>query len=106
MLIVGAVLENIQTSRPSEAETVRLLRHLQKELRYGIPSGFPVGIYELGFADRALSQELSDLFGNANDARGIRRQPITNADEIRARLMNYPSYFSAVYDGLVRPSDR
>jgi hypothetical protein len=104
MLIVGAVLESLEAVRPDELRIFRLLRNLQKEVKYLLSSGTAIELYEMGFADRGVSQELSELTGAAGDSRSIRRQLIASASQVRSVLSNYPSYFSAVYDGLARPN--
>jgi hypothetical protein len=58
MLIVGAVADNFETIRPGETNVPSLLRLLQKQIRYGLPSDNPIRFYEMGFADRAIAQSL------------------------------------------------
>jgi hypothetical protein len=70
LLIVGAVADNFETIRPGETNVLGLLRQLQKQIRYGLPSDNTIRFYEMGFADRAIAQSLSDQVPVGRDRLG------------------------------------
>src|SRR5690606_21183741 len=59
-LVIGAVCEFIDTL--DEGDTIELINRLQlsqKRLKYGLPTETTIALYELGFSDRVISQDLA-----------------------------------------------
>jgi len=80
---------------------IRLLQLFQKRLKYGLPTEATIILYELGFSDRVIAQELSDLIvGDSRTA--VRRSLKEKQTNIEAVLERYPRYFTAeVFEKLV-----
>jgi hypothetical protein len=56
-----------------------------------------LSLYELGFADRVVSTELSSIIGIDVSNRELMTQSIrSNEREMRAALEKYPQYFTKV----------
>ena len=102
-LAVAAITEIVELIRPqgSEAVITKLLE-LQKRLKYGLPSARCIAIYELGFADRMVSIDLSSILGGVSlDRRSLLRATKRNEQGIREVLDKYPSYFMERLESLL-----
>lgn len=89
-LIVGAACELLPIADIEEQPLRANLTNFQKVLRYGIPDNRSIGVYELGFADRCLAQEITVHLPASGD---LRRAIISNQAAVGRILENYPSYF-------------
>ena len=94
-LVIGAIAEIIELLRPEDSgETIVKLLELQRRLKYGLSTPMSIALYELGFADRVVSTELSSFLGNVSLNRGsIIRTIKRNEQKVRDLLEKYPSYF-------------
>ena len=102
MLAVGAVTEVFGLLRPNAETVLDNLWKLQKRLKYGLPSSLPITIYELGFADRVVSMELSSTVELSTARRkSVIREISKNKKEIKKMLKKYPTYFSNVLDNIL-----
>ncbi len=93
-IIAGAVSEMVELQSPESEWLLRMLATFQKRLKYGLPGEREVILYELGFADRPLSQDLAQVLAQTEpskrfilDALRARRR------DIEAVLADYPSHF-------------
>lgn len=101
-LSVSAVCEFI--SLPDKEETKVLQNRLalfQKQLKYGLLNAEAIVIYEMGFTDRVIAQELARFFEGCQRKKEFIKTIETNADEIAKALMKYPSYFQKVLNRII-----
>ena len=101
MLIVGAVAEMLAVVRPAETNSGELLRELQKEIKYGLSSGGAITLYELGFADRVIAQELANSLGVQTIRRRAVERLAARENAARVVLAKYPKYFTGVLDNIL-----
>ncbi len=104
MLSVGAVSEIIGSAANGDSDNlVRNLQELQKRLKYGLPMTSAIALYELGFADRVVSMELSLAIDVAPAAshQVVAEQIRRDEQRVRAVLVRYPRYFTHVLDELL-----
>lgn len=94
-LVVAAITEIVGLVRPQDSEPVHTkLLELQKRLKYGLPSPKCIAVYELGFADRMVSIDLSEILGNVPvDKKSLIRSIKRNEQKVRSILDEYPSFF-------------
>lgn len=78
-----------------------LLLLLQKQIKYGLPNITSINLYELGFCDRVIAQEIASLCGNEKDKIIIEQQLCFHEEEITNLLMKYPSYFTNVLNRII-----
>ena len=94
-MIIGAynqILEFIYQEKHNP--TIEKLEELQKRLKYGLPFPHTTVIYELGFSDRSLSMELSNIVNNVQPIKNfILKEMRRNYKRILGILENYPAYF-------------
>lgn len=77
------------------------LNLFQKKLKYGLNSKNAIFIYEMGFVDKFISLELSNLLEEENlSFIGIKNFLQRNSESVENVLIRYPSYFIKVYRGL------
>ncbi|UQF70659.1 DEAD/DEAH box helicase [Vagococcus lutrae] len=97
ILITSAIkifVENL-VKEPNDL-VVKRLSLLSKQLRYGLPSIQEINIYELGFSDRVICQEIRnalydfDLTTKTKCKRAIKKNKIL----VEKVISNYPTYFS------------
>ncbi len=94
-LIVGAVSEFIKIL--TQDGTVELSNHLQlfqKRLKYGLPTATTIALYELGFSDRIISQDLAvSLNLAATQKKDLVKALKHDRDGVRTVMDKYPDYF-------------
>jgi superfamily II DNA/RNA helicase len=96
MLTMGAVTEIYGLLRPDDHDTLGILLKLQKRMKYGLPSPLTVILYELGFADRVIAIELSEVVGAGSSRRRVIGQLKQKVGRVREVLEKYPSYFHKI----------
>lgn len=99
MLLLGAVIEFLQTINAEGLENLTdLMLSFQRKFKYGLPSVIQIILYELGFSDRVVSQELSAIFPEVNPTKdSVIRALKAQTNAVFGILDKYPSYFSQVY---------
>ncbi len=100
MLLVGAVTEIIGIVQPEGDDDellTRKLQDLQRKLRYGLPSSSAITLYQIGFADRVVSMELSSIINlDISDRESMILILKANKERARAILEKYPLYFTHI----------
>lgn len=107
-LLIGSICEMIDLIDVEESsDLVHRLHLFQKRIKYGLPTETAITVYELGFADRVIAQELTENLGLAGATKA------KMAKEIRKRqgdaieiLSEYPAYFRARLDELTGDFNR
>lgn len=100
-LVVAAVGEFIADLPTDDGSTRGRLNEFQKCLKYGLPDALSISIYESGFADRCIAQELASSLRAAGYKGTHIGLALTNhRDVFNFILTKYPSYFETVLDGL------
>lgn len=78
------------------------LNLFQKKLKYGLNSKNIIFIYEMGFVDKFISLELSNLLGEESvNFANIKIFLKENKERVENILIRYPSYFMQVYKSLL-----
>ncbi|MBY0148723.1 DEAD/DEAH box helicase [Neobacillus niacini] len=99
MLLVGAVAEVTKSILGEENEVTFKLNQLQKQIKYGLPNKLTIMLYELGFADRVISLDLSlslEKYIKPRSKLVLKRLIRREREEITDKLKKYPSYFTHV----------
>ncbi len=99
-LVINAVSELIEIIQPRGSDNlIRNLQKLQKRLKYGLPSTSSITLYEIGFADRVVSMELSLIINAEIYDHAIMVQVIKEYEQEVRRVLNYyPQYFTHMLD--------
>jgi POLQ-like helicase len=79
----------------------RVIRSLQKKIKYGLNSKAAIEFYELGFSDRVLAQDFAGDYGLDFDPGAVPEYVVSAAESIRSKLAGYPSYFLSVLESLI-----
>lgn len=75
-LVVSAMCEFSNTfDHEGARDLVNRLELFQKRLKYGLPSKITVALYELGFSDRVIAQDLAESFSFSS----VQRQDLVDA---------------------------
>lgn len=100
-LLIGALSELVELDE--QEETKELFNHLQlfqKKLKYGLSTNTAIILYELGFSDRVIAQELAELTDASNRAT-VKKFLRRNTSDVMRVLSKYPSYYlSEIYEKL------
>lgn len=97
-LLMGALREFIETlEKEGTDELIGRLQLLQKRLKYGLPTEATIALYELGFSDRVIAQDLVTsmnltVIQKVNLVKTIKE----NKDIAYAVIRKYPSYYNGV----------
>lgn len=102
-LVLGAIVELIEiVCTEGDKDIIDELKGLQKSLKYGLTSSIEIMLYELGFADRVVSQDISSVVDENIFLKKALIEEIKQKKEIiRKLLKKYPSYFTMVIDKIV-----
>ncbi len=100
--VLGAITELFKLRISDNGNvTGSIFETLQKRIKYGLPSGIPILLYESGFSDRTLALELASVIPETKLRSGVRLLIENYTDSIKAVLSGYPSYFSTILDRLI-----
>lgn len=94
-LVVGAVCEFIETlDQDGTGDLINRLQLFQKRLKYGLPTETTIALYELGFSDRVIAQDLAAALKlAATQKKDLVKALKKDRDGARAVMEKYPSYF-------------
>ena len=94
-LVVGAVTEFIETlDQDGTGDLINHLQLFQKRLKYGLPTETTIALYELGFSDRVIAQDLAAALNlAAAQKRDIVKALKKDRDGANAVMEKYPIYF-------------
>jgi POLQ-like helicase len=101
-LIISAVTDTIEFIKPQEEIIIESLKILQKKVKYGLPSKSSISFYELGFADRVISQDLSHNLQVKFSTRKILIRTLKRRHKDLTRILEkYPSYYQSVMSNIL-----
>lgn len=102
-LIVSAICEFLESLDGFTQQMKEQIQTYQKYLKYGLPTISAITLYELGFADRTIAQNIAEYFPNEECNRAtaldlLRIFVVENSDVIS----QYPSYYQYAFSNLPR----
>lgn len=94
-LVLGAVIEFMSLNVVVNTDvSIQLIKQFQKHFKYGLPSDTSIGLFELGFADRIVCQDLANSFQYlSNKRRSLIRSLNQNRILATEVIQKYPAYF-------------
>lgn len=94
LTIIQAIVEVLNTKDCSE-NIQEDLSDIIFRIRYGLPNKESVCVYELGFADRIISQKIANEISGFDCSTKMKTKNAIkrNIGRLRGLLANYPSYF-------------
>lgn len=94
LTIIQAIIEVLNTKECSE-NIQENLSDIICRIRYGVPNKESVFVYELGFADRIISQKIANAIStdDCSTKKQTKYAIKHNREKLREVLVNYPSYF-------------
>ena len=94
LTIIQAIIEVLNAKDCCE-NIQKNLSDIIYRIRYGLPNKESVFIYELGFADRIISQKIfNEIRGyDCSTKKKTKSEIKNNREKLRELLANYPSYF-------------
>ncbi len=94
-LVVGAVCEFIETiDQDGTGDLINRLQLFQKRLKYGLPTETTIALYELGFSDRVIAQDIAaSLNLAATQKKDLVKALKKDRDGAMAVMEKYPAYF-------------
>jgi hypothetical protein len=80
--------------REGTGDLINRLQLFQKRLKYGLPSETTIAVYELGFSDRVIAQDIAAFLNlSATQKKDLVKALKKDRDGARAVMEKYPSYF-------------
>jgi len=105
-LTIGAIPELIALNEGDDTDYSELkekLLFLQKKIKYGLSTEKEINLYELGFADRVVAQELGETIGNqAKSKKQLISTLRSQKDEVTSILSKYPSFYIQILQKFVK----
>lgn len=80
--------------RNDKIKLFNILQFFQKHLKYGLPTKTAIALYEMGFADRVIAQDLALSLGLISiEKQKIIEELKKNKEKSQEVMAKYPSYF-------------
>lgn len=80
--------------RNDKIKLFNILQFFQKHLKYGLPTKTAIALYEMGFADRVIAQDLALSLGLISiEKQEIIEELKKNKEKSQEIIAKYPSYF-------------
>lgn len=94
-LVVSAICEFVEAlNQNGTKSTMNRLKLFQKRLKFGLPTETTIILYELGFSDRFIAQDLAySLDLGANRKEELLNELNRKRDQINEVVKKYPRYF-------------
>ena len=94
-LLVSALCEFIEMlDQEGSGDLISRLQLFQKRLKYGLPTETTIALYELGFSDRVIAQDLTESLNlSATQKKDVVKALKQNRDAAIAVIEKYPTYF-------------
>ena len=94
-LLIGALCEFIETlDQDGTGDLINRLQLFQKRLKYGLPTETTIALYELGFSDRVISQDLAESLSlSATRKKDLVKVLKQDRDGAVAVMEKFPGYF-------------
>lgn len=95
-LVMNAISELLLLNCEEDQGSCKILNELTKKMRYGLPTKRSIAIYEAGFSDRVLAQEMSTILtgipikNKKQVKRAIRKKQV----DVANLLLEFPSIFT------------
>lgn len=101
-LLLGAIAKLLLLINPTETnDIIKIIDLLQKQLKYGLPCGMSIALYEMGFSDRIIALDLAEFLHQTTESRKRLIDRINQEkDFIKTFLEQYPSYYTYVLETL------
>lgn len=100
-VLLNSITEILSIDSQLSKESIDTLLLFQKQIKYGLPSTESIWLYEFGFCDRVIAQELAQPLPICGDKYTLKFELIKKLDIIKSLLNKYPSYYSNVLDRIV-----
>ncbi len=103
-LLVSALCEFVEAlDQKGTGDLISRLQLFQKRLKYGLPTETTITLYELGFSDRVISQDLANsLKFSVTQKNEVIRMLKQNREAAIAVIEKYPTYFKERMNELLR----
>lgn len=94
-LLVSALCEFVEMlDREGTGDPINRLQLFQKRMKYGLPTETTIALFELGFSDRVIAQDLATSLNlDATQKKDLVKALKKDRDGARAVMERYPSYF-------------
>lgn len=100
-LFVGAIIEFLDSLNDFDLLIKDRFQIFQKRFKYGLPNISSINVYELGFSDRYLSQEITSFLNNQNMNKKEILDMINNPDISHLiKTLPMPSYYKLKFQTL------
>ena len=101
-VLINAITEIVNLGDDQNyTSTINLLMLFQKQLKYGLPTIESILIYEWGFCDRVIAQEIAQILPSTNDKYLMRINILEKKEDVLGILKKYPSYYGTVLERII-----
>lgn len=96
-VLVNAITELLMNEIGENPDQFLKMQLFQKQIKYGLPTKESIYVYELGFCDRVIAQELAQFIQGSSTKSAAKVGLIAHELEVLSVLSFYPSYFEELY---------
>jgi replicative superfamily II helicase len=101
-LILSAIYEFATQDSEVNMGIMVLLQKLQRRIKYGLPNDASILLYEIGFCDRVIAQDIKNSLNISSDDRLEIIHAIRIKRDLATKIISkYPSYYQMKMDNLV-----
>jgi superfamily II DNA/RNA helicase len=101
-LVLSAIFEFATQDTETNQYMMLLLQKLQKRIRYGLPNETSIVIYELGFCDRVITQDMRNVLNiYSSDKLEVIHTIKSNRDLALNFISKYPAYYQMKMNNLI-----
>lgn len=92
-ILKSGICDDEENDEDDLSEFAEKLQKLSQKLKYSLPEQTDIFVYELGFNDRFLAQEIRKIIGNHSKKHEVKKAIKRNRARIDTFLEDYPSVF-------------
>lgn len=99
VLLLGAIIEfieNPETNLGVDHQYMNFLKKIQKQMKYGLLTTESIILYEMGFSDRVISQQMSSILGSYNSVFDAQLLISISGNEVKELIDSFPSYYRVI----------
>lgn len=99
-ILKSSICDDEENNEDNLSEFAEKLQKLSQRLKYGLPEQTDIYVYELGFNDRFLAQEIRKIIGTFTKKNEVKKAIKQNSERINVLLKDYPSVFQVRLNNL------
>ncbi|GMO32418.1 MAG: hypothetical protein Ta2B_13310 [Termitinemataceae bacterium] len=103
-LIINSILEFLNMKGDENVDVMLLFQSLQRRVKYGLPDEISIALYELGFCDRIISQDIKRTLAIEVSSKALLLHELRTKKEKAIEVVSkYPAYYQNKMQSILLP---